>query len=299
MGCRGGGEEPGPRLPPGPAGAESSAAPAAGPEVCTRRARRRASAPSRAHASARGPGRGEAEGPAQGGEGAGPPGASSRGSPGGGGSGGRRGGNVPAAVARRFGPAPAGPPARTAPRRGALSSARGEYLPPAGFAGPGAPLGGTRPARASAAVGALGGARGHRGFRACGGSGAAGQGTDPLPGRSASGSGLGFRARGPRAPGEQRPWGVRSRAGQVHAAPALRTRRDGLRSGSLTARAALGRGAPPIGPRRRRAPAPHSRPRALFAGPPEAPCVSASSSAPGRPHARQAREARRRPGVAR
>lgn len=84
----------------------------------------------RAHAAARGPGRGQREGLSQRGEGAGPPRAGSgRGSPGGGGGGGSRGGNVPAAVAppRRT---RAGQPARPqAPRRGALSTALGEYVP--------------------------------------------------------------------------------------------------------------------------------------------------------------------------
>lgn len=144
------------------------------PGVCARGAQRRASAPPRAHAAARGPGRGQREGPAQGGEGAGPPRAGGRGgSPGGGGSGGSRSGNVPAAVAlpRRT---RAHPPARrSAPRRGTLSTARGEYLlrrpplaahrdsPGGGGRGPPrlAPLSSTRPARASAVFGALGDAR--------------------------------------------------------------------------------------------------------------------------------------------
>lgn len=141
-----GGKEAGP-WPPGPArasalcsaaGAGSGAAAAAGPEspaprvqppgVCARGAQRRASAPPRAHAAARGPGRGQREGPAQGGEGAGPPRAgSSRWQP-------RRRRQRQLQRqqrARRSQPGLVRPvPARLpAPRRGALSTARGEYRP--------------------------------------------------------------------------------------------------------------------------------------------------------------------------
>lgn len=201
-----GGEEAGPSPPPRPArgsalgsaaGARSSAAAvaAAGPEpraprpaprvqppgVCARRARRRASEPARAHAAARGPGGGR--GRARPREGKGPvlPAQAAAAA--------AQEAEAAAAAAcplqwpRRVGPAPAPAPA-PAPRRGALSTARGEYLPPrpprppAGIRRAGVDAG-TSPCAslphppsggASAAVGALGGAR-------------AGSGRPGLPGR--------------------------------------------------------------------------------------------------------------------
>lgn len=217
----------------GAAGAEGSAAsgragaprPRPGAGGVTRPTQRRAPAPPRAHAPARGPGRGQREGPARGGEGAGPPGASGRGSPGGGGSGGGgRGGNVPAASDPR-------PPVRPpAPRRGALSTARGEYLPrrpprgrPRGSPGRGrrgaprlAPLGSIAQPGPPRLLGCLGA---HGSLGAPGPAevpGQRGQRTDPLlsgespPRFPASVSSRAF--------GEPRPWSLHSRAGQVHAA---------------------------------------------------------------------------------
>lgn len=147
------------------------------PGVCARRARRRASEPARAHAAARGPGGGR--GRARPREGKGPvlPAQAAAAA--------AQEAEAAAAAAcplqwpGRVGPAPA-----PAPRRGALSTARGEYLPPrpprppAGIRRAGVDAG-TSPCAslphppsggASAAVGALGGAR-------------AGSGRPGLPGR--------------------------------------------------------------------------------------------------------------------
>lgn len=139
-----GGEEAVPLPPAGPAGAgalgwaagvESSAAAAAGPKPHAARPAAggvrppspvpRLGAPTRPRSGA-GTGRGQREGPARGGEGAGPPRAGSgRGSPGGGGGGSGGGGR-----AARCPPQSARPRrTRARPRRGALSTARGEYRP--------------------------------------------------------------------------------------------------------------------------------------------------------------------------
>lgn len=228
-----GGEEAAPSPPAGPAGAgalggaagaESSAAAAAGPEPRAARPAAggvrppspapRLGAPTRPRSGA-GTGRGQREGPARGGEGAGPPRAGSgRRSPGGGGSGGGGGGSGRAA---RCPPQSARPRrTRARPRRGALSTAHGEYRPrrparaarraPPRFAGPGltrtgrlAPRSRTRRARASAAVGALGGRTGPRtpqGTRGARAARAAGTAGGSGPGKAGLRASVSFCARG-------------------------------------------------------------------------------------------------------